>query len=69
MKPGANPQTAVQRAAATLQGFLMEQEKQAQAALLKSAPMRNGAWDGLYVALPVLAILIVWHLRRRGLQV
>ena len=82
MKPGPNPpaaeqapapaqpQAPSQSAAAKLQGYLMEQEKKAEAALAKSAaPMRNGQWDGLYVTLPLLAILIGWYIRRRRLQV
>jgi cobaltochelatase CobN len=80
MKPGPNPPNASaqqaptptqqpQSAAAKLQGFLMEQQKQAQEALAKAARPRNSQWDGLYVALPILAILIAWYVRRRRLHV
>ena len=74
MKPGSNPpakepasapapqaQAQAPSAAAKLEGYLMEQEKKAEAALAKSAaPMRGGEWDGHYVTLPLLAILVAW---------
>src|SRR5262249_17025125 len=63
--PEAPPANAAARAAAKLQGYLMEQQKQAQAALSKTTPRPNSPWDGFYVALPILAVLVVWHLRRR----
>jgi hypothetical protein len=53
-----------------LQGFLMEQEQRAQAAPNQTSPTttpgRSGRWDALYVAVPVVALLVVWRRRRRS---
>jgi cobaltochelatase CobN len=53
-----------------LQGFLMEQEQRAQAASNQTSPTttpgRSGRWDALYVAVPVVALLVVWRRRRRS---
>jgi cobaltochelatase CobN len=77
MKPGAPPATAEKApdpasqapsAAAKLEGYLMEQEKKAQQTLSKAAPSRTSEWQGLYVALPVLAMLLAWYVRRRRLS-
>ena len=81
MKPGpagpAAPQTAPSAdapvpapappsTAAKLQGYLMEQEERAKAAIKQTASgVRDTQWDGLIVALPLLALLVVWRLRRR----
>ncbi len=70
--PAADSQASARLAPAQnarLEGFLMEQQKQARQALSKAAPSRASTWDGLYVTLPVLALLVVWYVRRRHLQV
>ena len=65
--PTPNP-PAAQSAAAKLEGYLMEQEKKAQQALSNAAPSRTSAWQGLYVAVPLLAILVAWYFRRRHIH-
>jgi cobaltochelatase CobN len=48
-------------------GFLMEQQERVQAALNQATPvMRSRQWDALYVAVPVVALLLVWRTRRRS---
>jgi hypothetical protein len=53
-----------------MQGFLMEQQQRVQAAPNQTSPTttpgRSGQWDALYVAVPVVALLVVWRRRRRS---
>jgi hypothetical protein len=52
-----------------IQGFLMEQQR-VQAALNQPSPTttpgRSDQWAALYVAVPVVALLVVWRRRRRS---
>jgi cobaltochelatase CobN len=62
--PSSTPAAA---AAVQLKGYLMEQEERAKAALTERAKAtRDSQWDGLLVAIPVLALLVAWSMRRRG---
>jgi cobaltochelatase CobN len=53
-----------------IKGFLMEQQERVQAALGQTSatntPGRNGQWDALYIAVPVVALLVIWRRRRRS---
>jgi cobaltochelatase CobN len=53
-----------------MKGFLMEQEERAQAALKQTSasntPGRNGQWEALLVAVPIVALLVAWRWRRRS---
>ena len=55
-------------AADQVKGFLMEQQERVRAAISQAAPSRpaTSQWDALYVAVPVVALLIFWRRRRRS---
>jgi hypothetical protein len=54
--------------AAQIEGFLMEQQERVQNALRQAVPSgeaRSEQWDGLWIAGPMLGLLLVWRWRRR----
>ena len=45
----------------------MEQEQRVQAALKQTTRgVRNSQWDALWIAVPVVALLVAWRWRRRS---
>lgn len=54
-------------ASAQIKGFVMEQQQRAQAAFKQTSSVaRNGRWNALLIAVPIVALLVAWRWRRRS---